>query len=104
MRHEEYMKQASKQSDVLQDIIGTADRISDKIDMVNSPSHYNQSGIECITAIQAALGPIFKYYLQGNIMKYMWRFDYKGKPLEDLDKAQWYLNALREDVAASDES
>tara|TARA_X000001388_G_scaffold76353_1_gene73489 strand:- start:450 stop:764 length:315 start_codon:yes stop_codon:yes gene_type:complete len=104
MRHEEYMKQASKQSDVLQDIIGTADRISDKIDMVNSPSHYNQSGIECITAIQAALGPNFKYYLQGNIMKYLWRFDYKGKPLEDLDKAQWYLNALREDVAASDES
>ena len=104
MRHEEYMKQASKQSDVLQDIIGTADRISDKIDMVNSPLHYNQSGIECITAIQAALGPNFKYYLQGNIMKYLWRFDYKGKPLEDLDKAQWYLNALREDVAASDES
>ena len=104
MRHEEYMKQASKQSDVLQDIIGTADRISDKIDMVNSPSHYNQSGIECITAIQAALGPNFKYYLQGNIMKYLWRFDYKGKPLEDLDKAQWYLSALREDVAASDES
>ena len=104
MRHEEYMKQAAKQSDVLQDIIGTADRISDKIDMVNSPSHYNQSGIECITAIQAALGPNFKYYLQGNIMKYLWRFDYKGKPLEDLDKAQWYLSALREDVAASDES
>ena len=104
MRHEEYMKQASKQPDVLQDIIGTADRISDKIDMVNSPSHYNQSGIECITAIQAALGPNFKYYLQGNIMKYLWRFDYKGKPLEDLDKAQWYLSALREDVAASDES
>mgnify|MGYP003113025098 CR=1 FL=1 len=104
MRHEEYMKQASKQSDVLQDIIGTASRIGDKIDMVNSPSHYNQSGIECITAIQAALGPNFKYYLQGNIMKYLWRFDYKGKPLEDLDKAQWYLTALREDVAASDES
>ena len=104
MRHEEYMKQASKQSDVLQDIIGTADRISDKIDMVNSPLHYNQSGIECIAAIQAALGPNFKYYLQGNIMKYLWRFDYKGKPLEDLQKAQWYLNTLMEDVAASDES
>ena len=104
MRHEEYMKQASKQSDVLQDIIGTADRISDKIDMVNSPLHYNQSGIECIAAIQAALGPNFKYYLQGNIMKYLWRFDYKGKPPEDLQKAQWYLNTLMEDVAASDES
>lgn len=98
MRHEEYMK--SK----MQEIVSTTDRIADKIDMVNSPSHYNQSGIECIAAIQAALGPNFKYYLQGNIMKYLWRFDYKGKPLEDLQKAQWYLNTLLEDVVASDES
>ena len=37
-------------------------------------------------------------------MKYLWRFDYKGRPLEDLQKAQWYLNTLLEDVAASDES
>jgi hypothetical protein len=105
MRHEQYMRQAAKQSDnPVQDIVDTDNRMGDKIDMVNSPSHYNQSGIECITAIQAALGPNFKYYLQGNIMKYLWRFDYKGKPLEDLDKAQWYLTTLREDVAASDES
>ena len=95
MRHEEYMKNR---------IVEMADRIGDKIDMVNSPSHYNQSGIECIAAIQAALGPNFKYYLQGNIMKYLWRFDYKGKPIEDLQKAQWYLNTLLEDVVASDES
>ena len=34
-------------------------------DMVNSPSHYNQSGIECIDAIEAAtgLGEGFEYYL-----------------------------------------
>ena len=73
-------------------------------ELVNNPKHYNQSGIECIEAIQAALGPNFKYYLQGNIMKYMWRFDYKGKPIEDLQKAQWYLNTLLEDVVADDES
>ncbi len=90
MRHEEYMKKRMAEGDK-------------DIDMVNSPSHYNQSGIECIAAIQAALGPNFKYYLQGNIMKYLWRFDYKGKPLEDLQKAQWYLNTLIEDVVASDE-
>ena len=101
MRHEEYMKQAMRQSDVdnIEDYPPSFDK-----DMVNSPSHYNQSGIECIAAIQAALGPNFKYYLQGNIMKYLWRFDYKGRPLEDLEKAKWYLNTLLEDVAASDES
>ena len=67
-------------------------------DVVNSPPHYNQGGVECIDAIQAALGPNFKYYLQGNIIKYLWRFDYKGKPFEDVEKAKWYLNKLSDEV------
>ena len=105
MRHEEYMKnRTAEDEEKLMDEYYTKKLSDTKTDMVNSPSHYNQSGIECIAAIQAALGPNFKYYLQGNIMKYLWRFDYKGKPLEDLQKAQWYLNTLMEDVAASDES
>ena len=40
------------------------------VDMVNSPPHYNEAGIECIDAIAAALVKDFEYYLQGNIMKY----------------------------------
>ena len=67
-------------------------------DMVNHPPHYNQSGVECIDAISAATGNNFKYYLQGNIMKYLWRFDYKGKAVEDLNKAKWYLDKLIEHV------
>ena len=74
------------------------------VDIVNSPPHYNQTGIECIHAISAATGDGFKYYLQGNIMKYLWRFDYKDKPLEDLKKAQWYLDKLIEEVMANDKS
>ena len=97
IKHEEYMKQAMKQSDV-----GSPEDYPPSADMVNSPPHYNQSGIECIEAIQAALGPNFKYYLQGNIMKYLWRFDYKSKPIEDLDKADWYLERLREEVVANE--
>jgi hypothetical protein len=27
-------------------------------------------------------------------MKYLWRYQYKGKPLEDLQKAKWYLEKL----------
>ena len=66
-------------------------------DMVNSPPHYNQSGIECIEAIYAALGPDgFKAYCQGNALKYLWRHQYKGKPIEDLHKAQWYINKIIE--------
>jgi hypothetical protein len=72
-------------------------------DMINHPPHYNQSGIECIEAIGAATDTYFRYYLQGNIIKYLWRFDYKGKPLEDLKKAQWYLNKLIEVVEEDEE-
>ena len=64
-------------------------------DNVNKPPHYNQSGIECVDAIQAATGDGFEYYLQGNIIKYMWRYRYKNG-IEDLRKAQWYLNKLIE--------
>ena len=99
MRHEEYMRQAMKQSDVKQ--IWPAE---DAVDMVNNPPHYNQTGIECIHAISAATDDGFKYYLQGNIMKYLWRFDYKDKPIEDLQKAKWYLNKLIEEVMADGKS
>lgn len=99
MRHEAFMKQAMSQSDSKQ-----MWPVEEAVDMVNSPPHYNQTGIECIHAISAATGDGFKYYLQGNIMKYLWRFDYKDKPLEDLNKAQWYLDKLIEEVMANDKS
>ena len=70
--------------------------------MVNSPPHYNQTGIECIDAISAATDEGFKYYLQGNIMKYLWRYRYKNGA-EDLKKAQWYLTLLI-DVVENDKS
>lgn len=58
---------------------------------VHSPTHYNESGIECIDAIRASLGPNdFQAYCKGNVMKYLWRYKYKNG-LEDLEKAQVYL-------------
>ena len=57
-RHEEYMKQAAAQSDELEQA-GKEAYSGNVIDMVNNPPHYNQSGIECIAAIQAMLGPNF---------------------------------------------
>ena len=65
-------------------------------DMVNSPSHYKTDNVECIDAIQSATGEGFEYYLQGVILKYIWRYRYKGKPIEDLKKAEWYLDRLLE--------
>ncbi len=63
-------------------------------DMVNSPPHYNSGNIECIDAIKESMSSeAFKGYLKGNIQKYIWRYENK-KGLEDLKKAQWYLNKL----------
>lgn len=66
-------------------------------DMVNKPPHYNAGDIECIDAIAAATGEYFEYYLQGNIMKYLWRYRYKNGT-EDLKKARWYLDKLITEV------
>ena len=73
-------------------------------DVVNNPSHYNTGNIECIEAIEESMTPeAYKGYLKGNCMKYLWRYDYKGKPVEDLEKAAWYLNKLIEVQEAEDE-
>ena len=101
-RHEEYMKAMMIQEELR--MAQTRKQSDNVVDMVNSPPHYNQTGIECIHAISAATDAGFKYYLQGNVMKYLWRFDYKDKPLEDLQKAKWYLDRLIEEVMAGDKS
>lgn len=67
------------------------------MDEVNHPEHYthNEHGIECIQAIQASMtAEEFQGFLKGNTLKYLWRYRYKGKPKQDLEKAQWYLNRL----------
>jgi len=64
-----------------------------KEDMVNSPAHYNKAGIETIDMIESVTGDGFEAYLQGNILKYLCRYKYKNG-VEDLRKANWYLNRL----------
>lgn len=65
-------------------------------DLVNHPDHYiSKTGLETIDVIEA-----FTFDLKGieatdtgNILKYICRW--KGKNgLQDLKKAQWYLNHL----------
>lgn len=59
-----------------------------KPDNVNHPRHYNQhpSGVEAIT-IAEHMG-----FNVGNAIKYLFRADHKGAPLDDLRKAAWYIN------------
>jgi len=57
-------------------------------DKINSPSHYKVGGIETIDFIEAKnLG-----YNLGNVVKYISRADHKDNKLDNLKKAQWYLN------------
>jgi len=57
-------------------------------DPVNNPVHYTDhpSGIECIQITE------HMNFNLGNAIKYIWRAALKGKHLEDLKKAVWYIN------------
>lgn len=57
------------------------------MDNVNHPAHYtdNTKPCECIEVAQ------YHSFCVGNAIKYVWRYRLKGRPLEDLQKAEWYL-------------
>lgn len=64
-------------------------------DPVNHPSHYTSGQIECIDAIKEALGQKgFESFLQGQCLKYLWRYQHKGAAKQDLQKCRWYLERL----------
>ena len=88
--HIEYMRKRMKEEQ--------ANMQSDNIEMsnmVDHPPHYNTASIETIDVIASVTGDGFEFYLQGNIMKYLWRYRYKNG-IEDLKKAEWYLKKLIE--------
>ena len=71
--------------------------IDECFDPVTKPLHYNTGEIECIDYIKQVLGTAgFIAYCQGNMIKYQHRHKYKNKPVEDMDKANWYMQKMRE--------
>jgi len=62
-----------------------------EFDIVQKPEHYNMGKIEvCDFILDQKMN-----YLEWNCIKYISRYKYKNW-LEDLKKAQWYLNKLIE--------
>ena len=57
------------------------------MEKVNHPDHYNQ-GIEAIDIIESWT----HNFSLGNAIKYILRSPYKGKQIEDLEKARWYID------------
>jgi hypothetical protein len=65
------------------------------VELVDSPAHYNVGSIEAIDAIESSMNfDETVGYLKGSALKYLFRYRYKGRSLEDLKKARWYLNRL----------
>lgn len=67
---------------------------NDNNDNVNNPSHYTAGGIETLDYIKAKVKD-YPSYVAGNILKYVSRYEHKNG-IEDLKKAQFYLNDLIE--------
>jgi len=74
-------------------------------DPVNHPRHYTQGSVECIDAIESALGPEgFVAFLRGQVIKYQWRLGAKGSSIQDGKKAAWYCDKLIEVLSKKDSS
>ena len=71
----------------IEEIAADVDQAVAQYDAVNHPLHYKVGGIETIDFIEAKS---LNYHL-GNVVKYITRADHKGERLENLKKAQWYL-------------
>lgn len=67
---------------------------TDTSDNINNPSHYTAGGIETLDYIKAKVKD-YPSYVAGNILKYVSRYEHKNG-IEDLKKAQFYLNDLIE--------
>ncbi|MCD7562114.1 DUF3310 domain-containing protein [Listeria monocytogenes] len=63
-------------------------------DKINNPAHYKAGGIETLDYIKAKVKD-YPSYVAGNILKYVSRYEHKNG-IEDLKKAQFYLNDLIE--------
>ena len=69
-------------------------------DVVNHPNHYAPNGVDSFMHMKDQMGKsAFDGFLQGNAIKYVQRYAFKGKPTEDLCKAAFYLFHLAFEAA-----
>lgn len=88
---------------------GTCCESSIPKETVNHPSHYGGDVPLEHWKVAVALGWLNNAFIY-NCTKYLWRYNKKGNPLEDLKKARWYLdheitrleNATTEQTAGDD--
>lgn len=89
IKHKKYVEQMKGEHKTMEEI-----KVNDN---VNHPNHYEgHTSIECIDAMILTFGVkrTAEYCVQ-NAYKYIWRHEYKNG-IEDLKKAEWYLNKFDE--------
>ena len=80
----------------LDDLIKETDAYQKHMDNKINPDYY-KTGVECIDAIDAATANKkgMEAVCVAQVLKYLWRYEAKNG-LEDVLKAQWYMNKLIE--------
>ena len=63
-------------------------------DVIENPKHYACEAVEVSYRVEPIELCEQCGFLLGNALKYLFRYQHKGKPLEDLKKAQYYLKRL----------
>lgn len=75
-----------------------------KVDIVNHSDHYTYKSTECkdiISVMTEGLEGEEAYYM-GAIVKYLYRYPKKGKPIEDLNKAKTYIDMIIEKLESEE--
>lgn len=81
---QEFVESMNRPTEALTLAMGLKQKAKDD---VHHPQHYTShpSGVECITVVE------HMNFNLGNAIKYLWRADSKGAPIQDLQKAVWYI-------------
>ena len=63
-------------------------------ELINHPPHYTSHPARCMcgTPIECIQVTEHMPFNIGNAIKYLWRMDNKGKTMEDMQKAIWYIH------------
>ena len=64
--------------------------------IIEKRDYYNHGKIEAIDAIESSCSGLSGYegFLTGTVLKYMFRWRWKGTAVADLKKARYYLDRL----------
>ena len=67
--------------------------------IIDHRDYYNHGSIEAIDAIESACTGLDGYegFLTGTVLKYLFRWRWKGTAVTDLQKADYYLTRLIEE-------